>query len=260
NGTVLTSGWDGERFVMAAFPKKGKPTRRPIPCATDEGFDVGLYGSVVAAPDGTLFWAMSHQDRVVRINPDGSGGCYAGTGQPGFSGDGGPAIDAMLKSVTSLAYDPDRRELYVADSLNLRVRRIDSAGVISTFVGPEGMSGGESLNPMDIAFDARRGRLYAKEGPGIVYRDRNGDVKVIPNSTGRGFASEGLATDPTGGDLVTTRIVPQCDVARISDGGVVKVVGGLLRDPHCAYQSTVDADGDIWVVTDYELIVIRPGR
>ncbi|MCA1843109.1 MAG: hypothetical protein LC792_07930, partial [Actinobacteria bacterium] len=69
-GTVYTSGWDGKRFVMTAFPKEGKPMRRPIPCATAVGSDVQLFGSIVATPEGTLFWAMTDQYRVVRINPD----------------------------------------------------------------------------------------------------------------------------------------------------------------------------------------------
>ncbi|HEV3362823.1 MAG TPA: hypothetical protein VG795_01560, partial [Acidimicrobiia bacterium] len=112
-GTVYTSGWDGKRFVIAAFPKNGKPTRRPIPCATSEGQVVGMAASLAAAPDGTLFWAQSSQHRVVRIGPDGNGNCYAGTGERGFSGDGGPAAKAQLSAVQSLAYDPEEMALYI---------------------------------------------------------------------------------------------------------------------------------------------------
>lgn len=258
-GTVYTSGWGGKRFVMAAFPKKGKPTRRPIPCATSEGEVVGMAASLAAVSDGTLFWAQVSQHRVVRIGPDGKGGCYAGTGERGFSGDGGPALQAQLNGVTSLAYDPEEKALYLADSHNRRVRKVDAAGAISTVVGPEGLSSPGLGSGFEIAFDARRGRLYVQQGdPGIVYRTRDGQVQVIPNSRGDSFGSEGLSPDPTGGDLVTTRI-RECDVVRISDDGKVSTVpAGRLQD--CARQSTVDARGDIWLVTGDQLVVVRPGR
>ena len=274
-GTVYTSGWDGKRFVIAAFPKRGKPTRRPIPCVTPADIDERRYGyrSVVATPEGILFWVLRQQNRVVRINPDGSGDCYAGTGVEGFSGDGGPAIRAQLNRVESLAYDPEREDLYVADSGNGRVRRINAAGTITTVVEPAGMSGGGSVHPgMMIAFDARRGRLYVTERPGIAYRTRDGEVKLIPRS--EALASEDLATDPTGGDLVTTRTVPLSDVVRISDDGTVHAIPGgqfsstpgghlipkdrLPKTDRFAQQAAVDGEGDIWVITDDELIVIRP--
>ena len=259
-GTVYTSGWDGKQFVIAAFPKKGKPARRPIPCANSKGFDDQLFGSIVVTPEGTLFWAMDNQHRIVRINPDGIGDCYAGTGQPGFSGDGGPASSAQLSSVTALGHDPEGRDLYVADADNSRVRRIDATGTIATVVEPTGMVGSGLGRPIDMAFDARRGRLYIKEDAGIAYRERDGAVQLIPRSAAPGFASEGLAPDPTGNDLVTTRI-RECDVVRITDDGTIRSVpGGRLSVDQCAYQSAVDDVGDIWVVGSDKLIVIRPRR
>jgi hypothetical protein len=233
-GTVYTSGWDGKRFVIAAFPKKGKPTRRPIPCVTPVDIDERRYGnrSLVATPEGTLFWALGEQNRVVRINPDGSGDCYAGTGEPGFSGDGGPAISAKLDAVTALGYDAGRKDLYVADADNSRVRRIDATGTITTVVEPTGLVGSGIGRPIDMAFDSGRGRLYVKERSGIAYRTSEGAVTLIPRSDAPGFASEGLAPDPTGGDLVTTRIVPLSDVVRISDDGTVRAIpGGSSASP-----------------------------
>src|SRR5207247_2306226 len=112
---------------------------------TSDGFDKGLYGSVAAAPDGTLFWSMDHQNRVVRIGPDGKGDCYAGTGEAGFSGDGGSAIRARFDDVEALSYAPEERELYVADAGNLRVRKIDAAGTVTTVVDTAGLSGGQSI-------------------------------------------------------------------------------------------------------------------
>jgi hypothetical protein len=59
---------------------------------------------------------------------------FAGTGSPGFSGDGGPASGAQLRQPHSIAVDPTRRFLLVCDVSNHRVRRVEFAtGRIETF-------------------------------------------------------------------------------------------------------------------------------
>ena len=92
----------------------------------------------------------------------------AGNGQAGFSGDGGPAIDASLNNPRDIVFGPDNR-LYVADELNHRVRAIDlTTGTITTvagnglaaFVGDGGPATTSSLNrPAGLEFDAV-GHLY----------------------------------------------------------------------------------------------------
>lgn len=53
----------------------------------------------------------------------------------GFSGDGGPATEAELNNPASIAFDA-QQNMFVADSLNQRVRRVDAAsGIISTYAG-----------------------------------------------------------------------------------------------------------------------------
>ena len=58
----------------------------------------------------------------------------AGTGQAGFSGDGGPAASAELSQPHSITFGPDG-DLFICDIANHRVRKVDSAGIISTFAG-----------------------------------------------------------------------------------------------------------------------------
>jgi sugar lactone lactonase YvrE len=60
----------------------------------------------------------------------------AGTGEAGFAGDGGPAVSACLNEPKSLALDSGRRHLYIADSENHLIRRVDLvSGLISTVAG-----------------------------------------------------------------------------------------------------------------------------
>lgn len=89
---------------------------------------------VFLRPDGFIFIADTGNHRIARISPDGTIHTFCGTGKPGFSGDGGPCALASLQWPQGIV--PGLHgELYVADSGNHRVRRIDADGVITTVVG-----------------------------------------------------------------------------------------------------------------------------
>jgi DNA-binding CsgD family transcriptional regulator/sugar lactone lactonase YvrE len=82
---------------------------------------------------GNLFIADTASGRIRKV----SGGVittFAGNGTSGFSGDGGPATKAEFIVPLGLAVD-SRDNLYIADSGNNRVRKIDLAGVITTIAG-----------------------------------------------------------------------------------------------------------------------------
>lgn len=80
--------------------------------------------------------------RLIRIKPDRSVQVIAGTGRCGYSGDGGPAVDAQLDDPNGIAFDSSGN-LYFADSNNHRIRRVDPEGIITTVAGTgvEGHSG-----------------------------------------------------------------------------------------------------------------------
>jgi len=111
--------------------------------------------------------------RIVRVSPAGVITVVAGTGTCGFSGDGGPAAAAQLNNPNGLAFDA-AGNLYVADSNNQRIRRIDRSGNISTVAGTgtPGFSGdgGPGINA----------KLYDPFGIGIV-----GDNLYIAEGGGR---------------------------------------------------------------------------
>jgi DNA-binding beta-propeller fold protein YncE len=108
----------------------------------------------------------------------------AGTGVPGFSGDGGPAAQAQLRQPHSIAVDPAGR-LLICDIGNHRIRRVDlSTGTIETFAGTgerqPTLDGAPvksaALNgPRTIAFD-REGNLY------LALREGNAIYRVAPKA------------------------------------------------------------------------------
>ena len=80
----------------------------------------------------------------------------AGTGAPGFAGDGGPAIKAQFRQPHSIAFD-DRGQLYVADIGNHRIRQIDlAAGTIRTIAGN---------GQRELPVDGQKSEGHAMAGP-----------------------------------------------------------------------------------------------
>ncbi|MCL9760910.1 serine/threonine-protein kinase [Frankia sp. AiPa1] len=90
-------------------------------------------GLVVDAA-GTLYVADTGHHRILRLTPGGSVEHHGGTGIPGLSGDGGPATRAEINAPHGLALDRSGR-LYLADTGNGRIRRVDADGTISTIAG-----------------------------------------------------------------------------------------------------------------------------
>jgi DNA-binding beta-propeller fold protein YncE len=83
---------------------------------------------------GNLLFADADNNRIRKVDRAGTIATIAGTGTPGFSGDGGPATQAQLNGPHDLAIGPDDT-IYFTDVYNNCVRQIDPAGVISTVVG-----------------------------------------------------------------------------------------------------------------------------
>lgn len=82
--------------------------------------------------DGRLYVGARH--RVLRVEADGAVIAIAGTGVPGYEGDGGPASHALLNEVRDLDFDPMGR-LYIVDGQNQVVRRVELDGTIETYAG-----------------------------------------------------------------------------------------------------------------------------
>lgn len=126
----------------------------------------------------------------------------AGTGKPGFSGDGGPATAAQFNQPHSIAFDP-AGDLYVCDIMNHRVRKIDmNTGIISTWSGtgeaktaPDGspITGSPLNGPRALAFGADgNGYLALREGNALLLLDpKAGTLKRVAGNGKSGFTGNG---------------------------------------------------------------------
>ncbi len=116
---------------------------------------------------GNLFIADTFNNRIRRVSPDGIISTVAGNGIRGLSGDGGPATNAAVAFPRGLALDT-AGNLFIADTLNFRIRRVSPDGIISTvagngterFSGDGGAATSASLvRPQAVAVDAA-GNLF----------------------------------------------------------------------------------------------------
>jgi streptogramin lyase len=169
--------------------------------------------------------------RIRRVGTDGRIATVAGVGKWGYSGDGRPALRAKLLTPSGLAIGPDG-SIYIADTGNERIRRVDSNGVITTvagngeatFSGDDGLATEAGLHwPEHVAVDAEGNLFVADNWNNRVRRiDRDG---VITTFAGTGEA--GSSGD--GGPRTEARLTP-VSIAVAPDGAVyVADNSGRLR-------------------------------
>ena len=122
---------------------------------------------VAADGAGNIYIADTFNRRIRKVDASGNISTIAGTGTFGFSGDGGPATSAELGNPEGVAVD-GAGNIYIADTFNHRVRKVDASGNISTIAGTGtfGFSGdggpptsARLYNPQGVAVDGS-GNIY----------------------------------------------------------------------------------------------------
>jgi uncharacterized protein (TIGR03437 family) len=146
--------------VLSTFAGNGSPSFSQTPWA----LAMDNSGNLYACDDGV-------GTRVYKVTPSGAITVIAGNGTSGFSGDGGLATNAQLFEAHAVAVDA-AGNVYIADTGNLRVRRVDTNGIIATVAGgpntaPNEVDGGPptgvNVGALDVAVDSS-GNLYIYGG------------------------------------------------------------------------------------------------
>ena len=123
---------------------------------------------------GNLYIADIGNNVIRKIDTNGIITTFAGTGTPGFSGDGGLAINATFVQPYGLAFD-SHDNLYISDQGNSRIRKVDTFGIITTYVGSSmvGNTDGPALQaslyyPAGISIDSLDNLYIADYGNNLI--------------------------------------------------------------------------------------------
>lgn len=195
---------------------------------------------------GNIYVADMMNQRVRKITADGIIRTVAGAGTEGFGGDGGPGPAAALSSPSSVALDSSGN-VFIADSNNSRIRKIDPLGTISTFAGNGNFNfagdGGQARNavlnrPSGVVVDAS-GNVYVSDTRNNRVRKiaANGVITTVAGRGGAGFAGDGgpgteaLLNEPGGLALDGAGNLYVADtrnnrVRRVSPDGIITTFAG----------------------------------
>lgn len=210
---------------------------------------------IALAEDGTLYIADSETHRIRRVSPQGIVTTFAGTGGRGFSGDGGPANQALLYSPADLVLDR-AGNLIVADFDNRRIRRIAPNGTITTIAGTGRAAFGGDGGPPLLADIRPRwlalgpdGSLYFSDGPGGRYsgesRVRRIRANIVEAVAGNGVSASsgdggaalqasivyatGIAVDGAGNLYIAEAGAYSNLVRRVTPEGIITTYAGTGR-------------------------------
>jgi len=184
---------------------------------------------------GNLYIADRDHDAIRKVDTNGIITTVAGTGQRGYSGDGGPATKAKLNRPLGVVFDA-AGNMYIADENNARVRKVDANGIITTVggtgeVGCAGTGGpataAQMANPHGMGFGPD-GSLYVSEGDCNMVRKIAPTGKLLP-VLGTGEAACGAFN---GGPAVSARITQPGDLTFDARGNLYVDAGdcgGTLR-------------------------------
>ncbi len=189
----------------------------------------------VALFGGDLFFADGYNHRIRKIDLDtGIISTVAGSGTQGFGGDGGAATLARLNTPQRIAFD-SVGNLFIADTLNNRIRRVDAGtGVIRTVAGSavQGFSGDGGL-AVNAALRRPRGIALADDTTVYIADSENQRVRMLDITTG-----------------VITTVVGSGKTGYVGDGGPAGQAG--LKNPRGL---TVDSLGRLYVADTFHSVI-----
>jgi sugar lactone lactonase YvrE len=165
-GIIDTIGGTGERLSTPdGAPLKGTPLNGPRTMVIDR--------------DGTIYLALREGNALYRIDPKNRTLHHlAGTGEQGWTGDGGPARMAKLSGPKGLALSG--RSLYVADTESHTIRRINlDTGIITTVLGAGVRGDGPESDPLQCKLSRPHGLFAAPDGTLYVTDSEAHRIRVL---------------------------------------------------------------------------------
>ncbi len=282
NGRVRRVTTDGKISTVAG----GGRTGGVVDGSAAVGSNLGCPTGVTVDPANNFYVADPCQNMIFRVDTAGKITRFAGSGGPGFSGDGGPALRAAFRP-WGLASD-QAGNIIVADYQNRRLLKVDTGGTLTTLAGngqfrvfPEGTQATSALlfNPKGVSFDAA-GNMYIAD-------TLNSKVRVVhADGTTNTFAGDGISRyqgdggsalnasldapfrvdfDPSGNAFIADasnnrvrQVTPDGIITTFAGGGQSKADGVAATSAilHTPSRALPDGKGSVYI-SDLENFVVR---
>lgn len=243
-GETLAVGSDGSVYFSDLV---SGCVRKISPDDTISSFACGLGAPLGLAFDasGNLYVSSVDANQVFRVTPDGDVSVFAGTGTPGYAGDGGPATGAQLDVPHGVTVAPDG-DVLISDRDNCVIRSVSSDGTISTYAGDN------YANATGVGQGCAYGGYSGDGGPATADEAQLGYPEALTESP-----SGNLYIVDTGNDALREVIGEQTPVASDSQPNISgeDVVGQVLTAnpgewagtpyPSLGYQWCGSGDGGV---------------
>jgi sugar lactone lactonase YvrE len=216
--------------------------------------------------NGDLFIADEFNSRIRKVGTNGVMTTVAGNGLPGYSTDGGSATACEINYPTGVAMDSSNN-LFIADSYNCRIRKVNASGIISTvagtgtpgYSGDGGLAASAKINyPAAVAVDAARNLFIADSGNNCIRKvGTNNIITTVAGNGTNGFSGDGgMATNANlsgpqnvSVDCIGDLFIADSSNSRIrevgTNGTIVTVAGRNLNDGDFATNATLNSAGGI---------------
>lgn len=175
SGVISTFAGGGTVDLATATPRSEVP-------ATKARFQPGELAQIEVDSAGNVLIAEENGHRVWKIDPSGNLAAFAGTGKPGFFGDGGPADKAQLNGPYGLAIDGEDN-VFIGDYENSRIRRVDPDGTITTVVGNgEAGTGGDGGPATEAQLESPVGLDVDGAGNLYIADEENALIRIVDSA------------------------------------------------------------------------------
>ena len=242
-------------------------------------------GGVNVDTAGNLYIVDTYNNRIRKVDASGIITTIAGTGTPGFSGDGGRAVSAEIFQPSGMAIDV-AGNLYIADYTNRRIRIVNTLGIISTIAGngTGGYSGdggpatsaelnsasGVAVDTMGNVFicDPNNGRVRMVNSSGIITTVvGNGQCCSVLGDGGQATAAQISQPFSANFDVYGNLFIADWQngrIRKVNTLGIISTVAGtnmsgfsgdggsaLAAELHDPFATTFDASGNLYIADGF---------
>ena len=269
NGVITTVAGNGTAGYSG---DNGAATNAEISNFSNLGLCVDAFGN--------LFIADAQNNRIRKVATNGIITTVVGTGSSGFFGDNGSATSATINNPMGVAVDSSNN-LYIADSGNNRIRKVNASGIITTFAGTgtSGYSGDGGAatsakinNPAGVVVDAAHNLFIVDTGNQCVRKiGTNNIINTVAGNGTNGFSGDGgvatnanlfnpqnVSVDGIGNLFIADSINNR--IRKVGTNGIISTMAGwIVNDTNFATNVTFniaigiasDSVGNIYIADSY---------